>query len=88
MEKAYLSESEMAAMKDRRFYCLSFKTLKPGGCFTYRQIQQRTLRSAQILCSSVLCTVRQFHLEIFYTVCGGSRSRHLPITDVGPCTSL
>jgi len=39
MEKAYLSESEMAAMKDRRFYCLSFKPLKPGGCFTYRQVQ-------------------------------------------------
>ena len=41
MEKAYLSESEMAARKDGRFYCFSFKPVKPSGCFMYRQVQHQ-----------------------------------------------
>ena len=59
MEKAYLSESEMAARKDGPFYCFSCKPLKPSGCFTYRQVRHQTLCSAHILCfvfrSAALC---------------------------------
>ena len=88
MEKAYLSESEMAATKDGRFYCFSFKPLKPSGCFMYHQVQHRTLCFAHILCSCVLFSAQQHSVEIFYTAFNGNPSRNLGITDINPCTPL
>jgi hypothetical protein len=63
MGKAYLSDSAMAAMKDRQFYCFFSQLLKPSGYFMYHQVQHQTLRSPAVFCVQInslwICSTRR-----------------------------
>jgi hypothetical protein len=84
MEKAYLSDSAMAAMKDRRFYCFFSQPLKPSGYFMYQQVQHQTVRSAPVFCAQFNSIVWRCSVQRLTEI----GARNLGNTDSNSCTPV